>query len=133
MAKKVMNEELAKTEVQKWLEHKRVKPRKIESNEASIEELENGFADGSLVLNPETHEIDLHLLFPIGDNVNKLTFKPRINVGQVHQRLREVKTGDVDGRIKAYISTLTNQPTNIIGSMDTEDYNLASSIAIFFF
>ena len=94
----------------------------------------DAFVDGTVTLN-ENNVITHHLTFPIGDDgsIATLDFVPRIAVGTLHKHLKGVSAGNADGRILAYISALTNKPSGLIGKMDTEDYSIASSIAIFFF
>lgn len=130
---KAVSVDVAKIEVEKWLDFKRINSRKREANQESIESLINGFSDGILTLNEKTHEIDFNLTFPIGENINKLTFKPRVNVGRIHDQLKGVKSGDMHQTVLAYISVLSEQNSGVIRQLDTEDYSIASSIVIFFF
>ena len=77
----------------------------------------------------------MNLSWPIGDGgkINKLVFKPRLTVGEIHNNLKGIKSNDTDARIYAYIAALTDQPIGVIRSLDTEDYRVASSIVVFFF
>lgn len=133
MADSKIPKDLAEKEVNAWLDFKRVKAKKREENESSIETLIDGFECGALSLNPETKELKLKLGFPIGDSQGELVFKPRLKVGEAHKQLQGVSASNVDGRILAYVSALTNTNSGVIKDMDTEDYTIAQSIAIFFF
>lgn len=134
MADSVMTKELAEKEVNLWFDFKRIKTRKREENGGSIESLIDGFMSGSLTIDPDTAEISLKLSFPLGsNNIEKLVFKPRLKVREAHKHLKNVSASDVDGRILAYVSALTDQNSGVVKEMDTEDYSLAQSIAIFFF
>ncbi len=50
----------------------------------------------------------------------------------IHSHLQGVKPSDADGRVGAYIAALTSTPKAVINCLDTEDYGIAQSIAIFF-
>lgn len=135
MADSKVPKKLAEKEVDSWLDYKRVKPKKREENKSSVETLVDGFECGVLSLNPQTKEIDFKLDFPIGNEgaIKKLTFKPRLKVGDAHAKLKGVGAGDVDGRIAAYVAALTDKNTALIREIDSEDYSFAQAIAIFFF
>jgi hypothetical protein len=129
-----MPRELAEKEVNSWLDYKRVKPSKREDNKDSIDSLIDSFMDGSLSLNPDTSEITLKLNYPVtSNNIDKLVFKPRLKVGEIHKRLANVKSTDGDARVMAYVSALTGQNTGVIADMDSGDYSIAQPIVIFFF
>lgn len=130
---KKLSREVAEQEVNAWLDFKKVRDRKRESSEDSIESLVYGFMDGDLVMDSESKEITLKLQFPIGGSINELKFKPRLRLNDVHSHLKNVKSSDVDGRILAYVCALTGQNSGIISNMDSEDYSIAQSLAVFFF
>ena len=134
MEKVILAPNVAHKEVEKWLDHKRVKPKHRESNPESIENMVDSFEDGTLVLN-EDHSINMELAFPIGEagKIKTLNFKSRLSVGEIHNNLKGVKSGDTDARIYAYIAALTDQPIGVIRKLDTEDYRVASAIVVFFF
>lgn len=129
---KAVSKEIAKREVLEWLDFKRVRESKREALKNDIETLTLAFEDGLMSLNEDTKEINFQLSFKIGDSVDVLKFKPRLTVGELHNHLANVKSGDIDGRIIAYISALTEMNSGLIRSMDTEDLSLASAIAYFF-
>lgn len=129
---KSVSNDVARQEVEKWLSAKRISAKKREANEDSIENLVEGFEEGVLVLNHETNEITQNILFPEGE-IKQLVFKPRMSVGDLHPYLKQLKSNDVDGRVKAYISALTNQPASILNRLDLYDYGVSTNIAVFFF
>ncbi len=131
-ATKVISRDLAEQEVNEWLDFKRVKSKKRESNADAIENLIDGFCDGDLVMDQETKEITLKLSFPAG-NLNEFKFKPRLKLSDTHTYLKNAKSGDLDARVLAYMCALTGLNSGIVKELDTEDYGLAQSIAIFFF
>lgn len=129
-----IDESVAQEEVNAWLDHKRIKPRKRKANEDAIAELVDGVVYGQLTINQETFVITQHLEFPIGDEVktSELEFKPRVRVADVNSKLKAVKAGDVDARLLAYASALTGKPVALLAKMDTIDNTLAQNIAVFF-
>ena len=137
MAKKnetVINRETAEQTVENWLDYKRVKPAKREAYKASIEMLIDSVESGDLILDQSTHNWELNLSFPVGEEkvIDKLIFKPRITIGQINQRLRGVKSSDADGRVTAYVAALTGQSTGVIELLDSSDYDVPQSISVFF-
>lgn len=132
MAGSKVSREIAEQEVTKWMDSKRMKSKKRESNAESVENLVDAISDGYLALDEETNVFTLKLSFPI-DGVTDLKFKPRLTVAEAHKRLERVKPTDVDARIMAYICALTGQNSGVIGALDTDDYGICQSIAVFFF
>lgn len=130
-----ISRELAELEIEKWLEYKKVSDRKKEAYKDGIETLIDSVCEGLLVLRPEDHVLEQTLKIPIGSGdteIKKLEFKPRIKISSVHNHLAGVKSSDGDGRLCAYIAALTSKPKDIIKGMDTEDYSVGQSIAVFF-
>ena len=132
LSKKV-SVDIAKEDVDKWLDYKRVKEKKRESYKEQIEALVDGVADGNLILN-EKHELVQTLIFPLEGELplKELNYKPRLKVSTIHQHLSGIKATDADGRICAYVAALTSKPKDVIKGLDTEDYSIAQAIAVFF-
>jgi len=131
-AAKAVSPEVAKKEVEKWLDFRRVRKRKREENESTINELIEAFEDGILILDPETHVIKQKLLF---DKAGKkeLNFKPSMSVGEGQRALKGIKTTDSHGMLLAYVSELTGEVKEVLRQLDSEDYGIARTIAGFFF
>lgn len=128
--------EVAIQEVNEWLDFKKIKDNKREESKQQIEELVTSIESGILVID-ENKNIIQTLEFPITNNVNEITvskisYKPRLNVRELNDKLKAVKGTDVDARIMAYATALTGEVGSIIGKLDTEDYRLTSSIVMFF-
>jgi len=125
---------VARAEVDRWLDAKRVNEKQRKTNSESIDHLVDAFADGTLVLNDD-NKIAMNLTWEVGEGgkITKLEFKPRLRVGEIHNNMKGIKSTDADARILAYIATLTDQPSGVISQLDTEDYRVASSIVVFFF
>jgi len=128
----VVSREIAEQEVEKWLDFKRVRPKKRKDMEDSIKELIESFEEGILELDSATHEIKQNLIWEAG-NRKFLTFKPLLTVGASQRRLQSVKSSDGHAMISAYVSELTGENSGIIGGMNTEDYGISRTIAGFFF
>ena len=128
----LVSRDLAEQDINKWLDDKRVRVRKREENQETIESLIDAACDGALSYDEEKKILKYKLSFPIGEEgkITTLKFKLRISVGEMHKNLNGAKTGDE--RVLAYMCALTGQNSGIIKKMDTADYSLASGIVIFF-
>ncbi len=127
----------AQAEVDKWLDYKKVKDQKRQNNQEQIEIMTDAMCDGTLILDDKTLVFTHKLLFPLGNSdnegkVTELTYKPRLMVRDINAKMKGVKANDPDGRIVSYIAALTDQPSGIISSLDTEDNSLAQQIVAFF-
>lgn len=126
--------EVAKLEVEKWLDYKKIRSGKRQSLTDNIESLEEAICEGIIVLDDKMNLVH-HLLFPLekeDDKVEILTYKPRIKLETLHIHLQGVKPGDADGRITAYIAAVSGQTKGLIKKLDTEDSGIAQAIALFF-
>ncbi|MBL4810410.1 MAG: hypothetical protein JKY43_10195 [Phycisphaerales bacterium] len=134
MQKEVVSIDVAQSEINKWLDYKKVNEGKRESNSNTIESLVSAVQVGKLRFDDTKKTLVQTLDFPLGKNqdIKDLEYQSRIGVGKIHRHLKGLKSDDADGRLLAYVSALTNQPKGIIGEMDTEDYTVGQSIAIFF-
>lgn len=122
--------DVAEQEIKKWLDHKKVNDKRREAYQAYIDNMVQAVRDGNLTMDDSfilTHK----LLFPAA-TVEAMNYKVRMTKGQVDKALKGIKVDDADGRLVGYLCALTDQPIGIIRAMDTEDYSLAQSIAIFF-
>lgn len=125
-----VSQEVAEREVNEWLDFKRIKASRRKDLEDQIEGLVNLVMEGDMVI-LEDKTIELALGQSL-DSKSKLTFKPRLSLREVQPRLREVKPGDADGRLMAYICALTGESMGVLGLMDTVDYTACTNIAVFF-
>lgn len=125
-----VSQEVAEREVNEWLDFKRIKASRRKDLEDQIAGLVNLLMEGDLVI-LDDKTIELALGQPL-DSKSKLAFKPRLSLREVQPRLREVKPGDADGRLMAYICALTGESMGVLGLMDTVDYTSCTNIAVFF-
>ena len=126
--------EVAKSDIEAWLDHKKITDKKREAYESNIETLTDAIVDGYLVHNAQDHTLEHTLKFSFGTEmkVEKLTYIPRLNMQRLKPYLTGVKSTDADGRITAYICALTGKAKGIIEQLDSEDLTIAQAVAIFF-
>ncbi len=128
--------EIAKADVERWLDFKKVRETKREANASYIDSLIEAVSEGILIINDDNIIVQ-ELSFPIEDKDGKdafktLEYKPRLPVSTLHMHLQGIKTGDNDGRLLAHVAALTAKPKELIKKLDTEDYGISTSIAVFF-
>lgn len=131
----IVDVETAIADVNAWLDYKKVTQYKRDENKDSIDAIVSGICEGHLSINPDTYEITQKLIFPIkgeDSEITELKLRPRITVEAIDQRMKNVKPGDVNGRIRAYIGALSRQPEGVIGKIDSEDVSITRHIALFF-
>jgi hypothetical protein len=120
--------------VQKWLDLKRIPAAKRETQKEAINSLIEAVSNGDISI-ADDGVITQKLIFPItigGGELSELTYKPRLTVGEYKAHTANVKAGDFDGRIMAYVRALTKLQVEVIDRLDTADTSIATSIAIFF-
>lgn len=129
-----VNIETATADINQWLDYKKVSDKKRENYASSINDLISSVCEGVLTFDSDNHQLIQTLNFEIGEEtkIGKITFSPRIQIGAIQRALQGVSAANADGRILAYISALTGVSKAIIEKMDSEDYTVAQSIAIFF-
>lgn len=129
--------EVAAKEVQKWLDFKKVKESKLQKEEyqGAIETMTEAVADGTLKLTPEFEWVH-KLAFPIsggeGVTTESFTYKPRLQVREIQQQMAGAKGADGYSLILANLAALSSQPKALLAAMETDDWGVASSIALFF-
>lgn len=125
--------EIAREEVSKWLDYKRVGTVKREQNKDSINKIAEAISDGSLILEDKFIFVQT-LKFPTeGEaSLTSLRYRPRIQVKDIQKSTKGATSEDPQGIIIGYICTLTAQPLAIIQALDSEDYGIAQAIAVFF-
>lgn len=131
-----VSKEVAEKEFNSWMEYKKIPAKKRESNKEYGEKIIEAICDGRLVLN-EDFTFTQKLFFAVEDEsgsavVSTLNFKPRVKTETIHVQMNGVKPGDADRRVLAYIAALTGVPKALIAKLDTEDYDVCQSFAVFF-
>lgn len=127
----------AELEIKAWLDFKNIGERKRKEHEEIIETLVNAVEDGVISIEPESFEITQQLYIPIENKegevtMKELTYVARAKVYEIHNGLKGIKGGDAQGMVLGYASAITKQPKEVIKNLDTSDFSIAQSIAIFF-
>lgn len=125
--------EVAKKDVDKWLDFKRFTPARREEVAENIKNFINSVSDGTVIIN-EDFTVTHNLMFPFENEIKtlSLTYKARLDAGTVQRLTQNNKAGDFDARVLSYVAALSGQPKGVILKMDTEDYRIAQNYAIFF-
>lgn len=133
----VVSEEVAKRDVEKWLDYKRISSADREEFKDSIKSLVSGVMEGTVRVTDDFH-IEVDLSWPIdpgvGQEIKTLSLKPRIQARQISERIEKMKVsaGNADGRLKAILCELSGQSSGIIGMLDTTDLRMCNNVVIFF-
>lgn len=128
-----INLETATEEVNKWLDYKKVGDKRRETYKDHVETLVDSIMEGHLILkedNTFVHTLKIPVEGDLG--FDKLEYKPRVRISTIKHHMQGVKSGDSDGRISAYVAALVSKPKALIDMLDTEDYSISCSIAVFF-
>lgn len=136
MEKMKVSEEVAFKEVTKWLDFKKVDEKKRGENKDNIESLAHSISMGYLTLDKDMNFIQ-KLKFPIEADdktvvASEFKYKPRLRMAEIDKKTTNIKATDPFALIGAYISALTETNTGVVKQMETEDYRVAQSIAVFF-
>lgn len=128
--------DLATLEFEKWLDFKKIKDRKREANKDQEEILIDAIKNNNLIIS-EDFNLEYNLEFPLknddGDaTLESLSFKPRLKVFEINNKMKGVKSNDVDGRVLGYIAASTGKNTGLLKKLDTEDYSIAQAIIMYF-
>lgn len=129
----VISRDIGQQEIEKWLDYKKISHKKREIQKDHIDSLVDAICDGSISLKDD-FTIVHNLKFPTDGElpVKTLEYKPRLKMETIHMHLQGVKSQDADGRLCAHVAALTSKPKDLVRKLDTEDYTIAQSIAIFF-
>jgi hypothetical protein len=129
-----INVDVATNDINAWLDAKRVRSTKRTEMKSSVDGLVKAVQDGLIVFDSETGFLTQTLLWPIGENegVKTFNYKLRLNSFELDPFLKNVSSGDGDGRLRAYVAALTSQLPSVVSKLDTEDLSIAQSIAVFF-
>jgi len=132
MQEPVVSLEQARKEVEQWLDSKKISEKKRAANENQIDVLVDAISQGDLLLKEDN--VFVHKLkFPLDSpKTTELEYKQRLTLSETHVALQNVKQGDNDGRLLAYVCALTLKTKGVLGKLDTGDYDICVAIAVFF-
>lgn len=134
MEKKVITHEVAQSEVNGWLDKKKVYESTREAYKDQIDILVEGIQRGDLAINDKSEFVHT-LLFPdtTSGDVKVITYKSRITDQMLRPHKQGLKLTDSEGLWLAYAACLSGQPKNIMSALDSADKKLANAIITFFF
>jgi len=128
----VISENIARRDIDKWLDVKKIRPKKREEKKESIDKLVDAVMDGMLSVENDGSKLVQKLIHPIGE-IRELSYKSRISLAEKNRHTLGVNIAeDFGGYILAHVAALTDKPKTLVGKMDTEDNDIANSIALFF-
>lgn len=141
--KKVLAEEVAELELEKWFDVRRIrpdqrhKPNSFTGNDSSREALINSFVYGILTFDEETGELVQKLQFPVISedktiNIEKLVIKPRLTRADINKASVGIKPTDIEGKTTAYLSAITGVARGQLNAMDETDRSLSDIIVGYF-
>lgn len=139
----VMSEEVAKLELEKWFDHRKMKGKaRVNIDEelgrdVMAEKMIEGFMYGLLEFDSENGTLIQKLDFPISNeskslNIQQLNWKPRFRESDLTEPMKGIKNNDSSGRMKAYMSAITGESRLHLGAMDYSDYALSQTIVSYF-
>jgi hypothetical protein len=132
----LVNLETARKEIEGWLDYKKIRDKKREDYQSSINSLVSLVQEGVLTVN-EDKSITHILNFPVdmgGPNpITEVKYKARLEVRELREKLANLKTGEaIDNRLIANFCALTGQGVGFQGKLDTSDISIANEIIVFF-
>lgn len=134
MFEEKVNRDTATAEVNKWLDAKKITSAKRVTYKDHIESMVDGVMFGTLSIGTDnviTHTLEIPIEIA-GATTNSITYKPRLTVADVKAKTANIKGSDSEGRILAYLSALSGVTVAVLERMDTGDFGVAGSIALFF-
>lgn len=131
----LVSKNVAESEIQKWLDVRKVSDKKRELYSDTISELVTAVEEGRLTVEDDGTLVQ-KLEFPMGENKSIVTlrFAPRVTIYDVRQATSALnaKANDPDARLIAYIAASTKMAVNVVQRLDTIDYSTSTNIALFF-
>lgn len=124
----MISKEVAQADVERWLDFKKVRASKREKLSSQIDKLVEYVEDGIASID-ENCVITQELTHPL-EQVSKLTFKPRITVGEL--ALYTKSAGTIEEQMACIVQALTSQAKGVINNLDSEDLAFGNIVALFF-
>lgn len=122
--------EVAKEEVNKWLDGRKIRENVRTKNQDSIETLVALVEAGDLVVNDDL-SVEYTLLYPLGksEQIKTLKIKSRLNLEDTRG---VVKFTDKIEQTKAMFAAMTDEPLNVFDTLSSQDIGALSAIQAFF-
>lgn len=130
--KVLVTKEVAESEVNKWLDFKRVKNYKREDLKKVIKVLQELVSEGDLIVNSDG-TLTYNLAFE-NAGVKSVTIQPRINMIEFNERIARIAPVEQnDMEITSVIlSIITGEMNAVFKTLDTVDYEILKAISLFF-
>lgn len=131
----VVSIEQAKAEVKKWLESLGVDEEKQNDTyiSAVIKGIARSISEGLLVINDDGTLVQ-KLLEPLGEKgvTSTITYSGRYRIGDYHEKMQKISSGDTLAAMFAKLSVLSNLPELMFKKMIKQDWDVAANITVFF-
>lgn len=132
----LVNLETARKEINGWLDYKKIRDKKREDYQSTIDSLVSLVQEGVLTVNDDksiTHVLNFPVDMGLGSPVTEVKYKARLEVRELREKLANLKTGEaIDNRLIANFCALTGQSIGLQGKLDTSDISIANEIIVFF-
>lgn len=125
----------AETEVNAWLDFRKVKESKRTALKPSIDAIVEGIMDGVIIIDPTSFEVIQKLNFPIATQdvtTDSIVFSSRVTTGEITKQIDGINSQNPMAVTIAYIAALTKKPKAFIEKMDSVDNAISGAIASFF-
>jgi hypothetical protein len=133
-SKELVSQEVARKELFDWFERLDIEVNEEDPGEASsVRTLIKAISTGNLVVNDDLTLLQ-KLKTPIGEGgaIREFKFKNRLSAGELQKASVGVKAGDMEGRFIGLIGVLSANTRAVVSNLDSRDYKIAQSIALFF-
>lgn len=131
----VISIEAAREEVKQWLNNLEVDEEKQNDPYVSavVKNIAKAVSKGLLVIN-ENGTITQKLIDPLGENgvTTSITYNKRYRIGDYHDKMKKVASGDTLAVMIAKLSVLSGLPELLFNKMMKDDFDVASNITVFF-
>lgn len=132
----VVSEDVAREEVDKWLDYKKVNQSRREQYQDAIDDMVNAISEGYLSIDEDYNWVH-KLKFPFQNGKDTLVYRPRLTEAQLEPHMKGIKSDDSRGMIQAYIAALTGGgekglARGSVKKLDMEDMRVGRAIATFF-
>ncbi len=129
-----VTQEVAQSEINNWLDKRRVFQSQKEQNKASIDLLADAIVEGCLTYDPPSGKLTQKFLFPLGDGgvTKEIVWGLRLNQRMQNPHMKGVDIQDIEGRFAAMTAALTDSSKSLYMEMDAADSRIAKAILVFF-
>lgn len=127
----VVSIEVARKEVEKWLDFKKVKQAKRDAHAGSIDFLAYAISVGDITIDDKL-VIKQKLSLPVDGLYSELEYKPRLSIEELHKHMGAMNVRSTDDAVVCVAAALTGKSVSQIKKMDTEDYVIPAGIGVFF-